>query len=508
MKTILVLFFLFFVLVTPKAQISGCTDVKATNYNSSATVNNGSCVYATTTTTTAVTNYLTPAGTLTGVSGSIYWKDTLWVHVDLDRNNIYAIDTTNGSILRTITVSNATNVDWEDISQDDNYIYVGDFGNNSRGSRTDLKIYKISKADASLSNTVNAEVISFSYSDQTDFSGKSPNATEFDCESMLVLNGKIYLFTKQWLSYGTSIYEIASTSAGSYTANKLTTISNVGLLTGASLQTQKNVIGLVGYSLIPSPVTIIPFTFSRYIYLLYDYTGTNFFGGNVRKINISESQKSEAICFKNSNYIHIGSEGTLSPYFSEKVPIQESLSLFEYLAVYNGSTTLPIQSIELNAVSKGDNVSLNWDIKSDEILKSIELQRKPTVNESYQTIQNFIALKSSYIDNLALENLNGLYYRLKISDKDNKPNYSKEVYVSKSTSNIVSFNLNKSVLTINIKGNARGMVQIWQTDGKLYYQSALNQGTNNIYLNNLRSGVNIAMVKVDGVNYNYKFLNN
>jgi hypothetical protein len=508
MKIFSVLFFLLFVLFTSKAQTTGCTDVKATNFMSSAIVNDGSCLYAATTATTSISNTLNPTGTLTGVSGSIYWKDTLWVHVDLDRNSIYAIDTTNGSILRTVTISDAINVDWEDMTQDDFYIYLGDFGNNSRGNRTNLKIYKIAKADISKSNSVTSEVINFSYSDQTDFTSSSPNATDFDCEAMLVKNNKIYLFTKQWLSYGTTIYEISSINAGTYTANKLTTISNVGLITGASLQKEKDVIALVGYALIPSPVTIIPFTFSRYVYLLYDYTGTNFFGSNVRKINLSESQKSEAICFRNANFIHLGSEGTLAPYFNAKSPKEESLSLFEYLAVYNGSVTLPIKSVELNAVAKSNNVSINWEIQSDELLKGIELQRKLSSTDSYQTIQNFTALKYSYIDNSALENNNGLYYRLKLSDIDNKSTYSKEVYVSKSKSNLVDFSLTKSVLTINIKGNTRGMVQVLQTDGKMYFQSVLNQSTTSISLNNLKPGINIAMVKVDGLNYFYKFFNN
>jgi hypothetical protein len=64
------------------------------------------------------------------------------------------------------------------------------------------------------------------------------------------------------------------------------------------------------------------------------------------------------------------------------------------------------------------------------------------------------------------------------------------------------------VLTINIKGNTKGVVQIFQTDGKMYYQTPLNQSSTTIYLNNIKSGINIAVVKIDGVSYNYRFLNN
>lgn len=512
MKIFLTVACICFLFNLSNAQVAGCTDIKANNYNSSATENNGSCTYDATTASPTNSLILNGSISLTGISGSIYWKDTLWAHVDIDRNSIYAIDTTAGSssnrILRSIVISNATNLDWEDMAQDDYYIYLGDFGNNSKGNRTNLKIYKISKADVSTSNTVNAEVINFSYSDQTDFTVQSQNYSDFDCESMIVINGKIYLFTKQWISYGTSVYEIASTTAGTYTANKLTTISDLGLLTGAALQKEKGVIALVGYRLVPTPITNFPISFARYMYLLYDYSGSNFFGGNVRFVNLSGSLKSEAICFRNADYIHIGSEGTVAPYFVAKSPTEESLSLNTYLAAYNGNTSLPIQSIELHAVATGNNVTLNWDIQSDDFLKSIELQRKVTANENFQTIETVASKKSTFIDYSALANQKGLFYRLKLTDIDNKSTYSKDVFVANSTTNPVTFSQSNNVLMINIKGNTKGIVQMFHTDGKMYYQTALNQGSTPIYLNNIKSGINIAVVKVDGLSYSYRFLNN
>lgn len=512
MKIFLTVASLCFLFITSNAQVAGCTDIKANNYNSSANENNGSCTYDATTASPTNSLVLNGSISLTGISGSIYWKDTLWAHVDIDRNSIYAIDTTSGSssnrILRSVAISNATNLDWEDMAQDDYYIYLGDFGNNSKGNRTNLKIYKISKAEVSTSNAVNAEVINFSYSDQTNFSDQAQNYTDFDCESMILINGKIYLFTKQWVSYGTSVYEIASTTAGTYTANKIATIANVGLLTGAAVQKEKGVIALVGYRLVFTPVTNFPISFARYMYLLYDYSGTNFFGGNVRLVNLSGSLKTEAVCFRNADYIHIGSEGTVAPYFVAKSPTEESLSLNTYLAAYNGYTSLPIHSIELHAAATGNNVTLNWDIQSDDFLKSIELQRKVTANENFQTIETVASKKSTFIDYSALANQKGLFYRLKLSDIDNKPTYSKDVFVTNSTTNPVTFSQSNNVLTINIKGNTKGVVQIFQTDGKMYYQTPLNQSSTTIYLNNIKSGINIALVKIDGVSYNYRFLNN
>ena len=51
-----------------------------------------------------------------------------------------------GVLLEKSTILSATNVDWEAISQNSQSVFVGDFGNNS-GSRENLCIYEISKAD-------------------------------------------------------------------------------------------------------------------------------------------------------------------------------------------------------------------------------------------------------------------------------------------------------------------------------------------------------------------------
>ena len=85
--------------------------------------------------------------TVSETSGLLFLKGTLITHNDSgDDANLYELDTLSGSISRTISITNATNVDWEDITQDETYIYIGDFGNNN-GNRQDLKVYKILKTD-------------------------------------------------------------------------------------------------------------------------------------------------------------------------------------------------------------------------------------------------------------------------------------------------------------------------------------------------------------------------
>ena len=79
-------------------------------------------------------------GSLNESSGAIFFNNRLITHNDSGGEaKLYELDTISGIIEREVTILNATNVDWEDITQDETSIYIGDFGNNN-GNRTDLKI--------------------------------------------------------------------------------------------------------------------------------------------------------------------------------------------------------------------------------------------------------------------------------------------------------------------------------------------------------------------------------
>ena len=72
-------------------------------------------------------------------SGLCFTDGNLWSFGDSGNpNSIYKIDTSTGVILQTVTIQNYPNIDWEDISADSTFMYIGDFGNNN-GNRTNLK---------------------------------------------------------------------------------------------------------------------------------------------------------------------------------------------------------------------------------------------------------------------------------------------------------------------------------------------------------------------------------
>lgn len=122
-------------------------------------------------------------------------KNDLWSFNDSGgQPEIYGFDTL-GELKRTIVIRNGFNIDWEDITQDDNgNFYLGDFGNNEN-SRKDLAIYKIPNPLNLFNDTVDAEVIKFSYPDQTEFP-PAKDKRNYDMEAFFYHNDSLYLFSK------------------------------------------------------------------------------------------------------------------------------------------------------------------------------------------------------------------------------------------------------------------------------------------------------------------------
>jgi hypothetical protein len=291
------LLFFFFLSTTTYCQISGCNDPFSENYNSNATVNDGSCLYK-------VINirpqYSKPLNdSIKETSGLISFDNLLWTHNDDHDTTVYGLDSL-GKIKKKINLKNIINHDWEEISQDSSYLYIGDFGNNYAGNRTDLRILKIEKGTLSEKKPI-IETISFAYSDQIDFSQKRTNTTHFDCEAFIVTKDSIYLFTKKWKSSQTSIYALPN-KPGKHIAQLKDSLNTKGLITGAVYLESKKLIALCGYSTKGKP----------FIYLLYDFKNHDFLSGNKRRINLKLSfHQIEGITTKDGLHYYLTNEALI-----------------------------------------------------------------------------------------------------------------------------------------------------------------------------------------------------
>jgi hypothetical protein len=255
------------------AQTPGCTDPLANNFEASATLNDGSCLYPPLTLSPTVSLEIDDA--LSEISGMICWNGIIWAHNDDTDTDVHRLEPAQADYIDALALQGVANADWEEISQDENYVYIGDFGNNVSGNRTDLKILRIEK-ESLLQASAQIDTIAFSYADQVDFSPQNNNETNFDCEAFVVSEDSIYLFTKQWINFETSVYAI-SKSPGEHIAEFKTSFDVNGLVTGACYFENEQLLALCGYS----SNLLQPF-----IYLLYDFTGQHFFSGNKRKVNI------------------------------------------------------------------------------------------------------------------------------------------------------------------------------------------------------------------------------
>jgi hypothetical protein len=366
-------------------------------------------------------------------SGLTFIDGNLWTFNDGgNAAAIYRINVSTGNIIQTVRITNATNVDWEDITSDANYIYIGDFGNNANGNRQDLKIYKIAKTSLSYDpvqtvTEATAEVINFSYEGQTDFTPRGNNNTEFDCEAFFVKDNQLHLFSKDWVGTErlTKHYTL-STTPGTHQAKYIEQFNVNGLISGADISTTNiNEIVLVGYSSNFLEV---------FMWVLFDYSGNEFFNGNKRKIglgqsiNLSDRTKDrgqiEGITFTTNGNGYISSEKVNRVVFGFTLTVPPRL--------YSFTTTewvpLPIELLSFQAVSIEPFITLSWQTASEtnndffsiersaDAVNFEEIAQKPGAGNS-KAVLNY-----SFTDTNPLDGVN--YYRLKQTDLDGTFSYS------------------------------------------------------------------------------------
>jgi len=249
-------------------------------------------------------------------SGITHFQQGLVTHNDNSDENLYVIDTLNGAILQTFALLGTSNLDWEEITQDSVYLYVGDFGNNA-GNRTDLHILRIEKSSL-LEGTPAIDTIAFAYEDQTDFTPSNQN-TAFDCEAFIAGVDSLFLFTKNWDNQTTVCYSLPKIP-GNYLAHRKDSSDLNGLITGATFVPSKKLVILSGYSSLLQP----------FMYLLFDFEGTDFFSSFQQKINLSLNfHQVEGISTTNGIDVYLTNE-----YFSQSfITNQQKLHKFDLTPV-------------------------------------------------------------------------------------------------------------------------------------------------------------------------------
>jgi hypothetical protein len=245
-------------------------------------------------------------GLLKESSGLCYTDGNLWSFGDSGNpNSIYKIDTATGAILQTVTIANYSNTDWEDITADSLYIYVGDTGNND-GNRRDLKILRIKKSDllsAAAQLNVTADAINFSYADQVDFSVNSN--TNFDCEALAAVEDSLYLFTKNRGDFKTRCYKLPN-NPGTYAVSPVSSFNTAGKITDATYNPATKELALLGYMNEKK---------GSFIWFFNGYANDNFFAGNAARFTIGTASvewQTEGLVYISPTRLLMSCEATTS----------------------------------------------------------------------------------------------------------------------------------------------------------------------------------------------------
>ncbi len=180
-------------------------------------------------------------------SALVYTSKGIFTLNDGKTNTIYKIDTTTGFVLQQIIIANTSSMDAEALAADENYIYIGDIGNNE-GRRDDLKIIRIPlhKINKAKSDTIVGELIKFTYADMDSYPTKK-DENNFDCEAIIATQTNLYLFTKRRGDNTTQLYFLPKIP-GTFKAQPLANFNALGLVTDASLSKDGKTLLLLGYA--------------------------------------------------------------------------------------------------------------------------------------------------------------------------------------------------------------------------------------------------------------------
>jgi hypothetical protein len=227
--------------------------------------------------------------------------NSFWTHNDSGgQPAIYNYDSA-GTLIKTINITNASNIDWEDVAfGDNNNFYIGDFGNNNNNrsvaNGNQLRIYIIPNPDNIVGTATTATFLNFEYEDR-NFSAPSGNHN-FDMEGFFFCNDSLHLFTKNRTSptNGWIKHYILPAQTGTYTAELLDSFNNTGIrITSADMSPDHKTISLLA---------------QNRLYLISCFTNSRFFEtGHVDSYTIPNTQK-EAIVYDDHTHIYITDENT------------------------------------------------------------------------------------------------------------------------------------------------------------------------------------------------------
>ena len=179
-------------------------------------------------------------------SGLEFYNNNFITHNDSGGEPSLYVFNEMGEVIETIGLNKnpdfeIENNDWEDITNDNEYLFVADTGNNF-GNRDNLNIIRVSKGTDFMVDGI----IEISYSDQESFFPRPKH--KYDAEAIIVIEDKIALFSKDRENQNTDLYLVDKNQNGSQILTSEVSYNVNTLITGGDYDEDRNLLALVSYN--------------------------------------------------------------------------------------------------------------------------------------------------------------------------------------------------------------------------------------------------------------------
>ena len=179
-------------------------------------------------------------------SGLEFYNNNFITHNDSGGEPSLYVFNEMGEVIETIGLNKnpdfeIENNDWEDITNDNEYLFVADTGNNF-GNRDNLNIIRVSKGPDFMVDGI----IEISYSDQESFFPRPKH--KYDAEAIIVIEDKIALFSKDRENLNTDLYLVNKNMNGSQILTSEVSYDVDTLITGGDFDEDRNLLALVSYN--------------------------------------------------------------------------------------------------------------------------------------------------------------------------------------------------------------------------------------------------------------------
>ena len=202
-------------------------------------------------------------------SGLEYYGDNFLTHNDSGGKTILYEFNKDGKIVYEYTINDCgVNNDWEDITADNENIYVANSGNNY-GTRQNLAVLILDKEN----NFECTGQIQFKYKNQVNFENR--NRHPYDSEGIISVGDELILFSKDRENLMTELYSLPKIP-GSYEIEPIHSYPVNSLITGADYNDELKLVALVGYD----------FNWNQYFYKISNFDLSNMDQSVIEKFKI------------------------------------------------------------------------------------------------------------------------------------------------------------------------------------------------------------------------------